>query len=115
VTLLEWARTWGRRGAAVETAPAAAPPPKRPSPRIGAQYMGLYTYLENRYASNVVLTFQQMESLMGFALPAQASTEREWWTSAVVDADRHSDAWSAARRTAIPNLPARTVSFEREP
>jgi hypothetical protein len=80
---------------------------------VAARYSALYTYLERRYASNVVLTFEQMESLLGFSLPAPAWTEREWWTNPTDDTDRHSDAWLAARRTATPNLLARTVAFER--
>jgi hypothetical protein len=83
------------------------------TPSVSARYVALYTYLQNRYASNVVLTFEQMESLLGFALPAPAWTERDWWTSPADDTDRHSDAWTVAERTATPNLSARTVAFER--
>ena len=115
MTLFEWAwaRWWTaapapqRRVSVVPAQPAA--------PRVGARYSALYTYLERRYASTVVLTFEQMESLLGFSLPAPAWTEREWWTSPADDTDRHSDAWSAARRTATPNLLARNVAFERLP
>ena len=32
----------------------------------------------HRYASTVVLTFDQMESLLGFALPEAAHKERAW-------------------------------------
>jgi hypothetical protein len=39
----------------------------------------------------------------------------DWWTNPTDDVDRHSDAWKVARRTATPNLPARTVAFERLP
>jgi hypothetical protein len=88
---------------------------ERPTPRVPAEYLSLYTYLERRYASTVVLTFEQMEALLGFALPESASTERDWWTSAALCKDRHSDAWTGARRTATPNLLARTVAFERLP
>jgi len=77
--------------------------------------MALYTYLQHRYASNVVLTFEQVESLVGFSLPPRARTERDWWTTLTRDTDRHSDAWTVAQRTATPNLSARTVAFERLP
>jgi hypothetical protein len=69
--------------------------------------------LEHRFASTVVLTFEQVESLIGFALPGLASTERDWWTSGTPHADRHSEAWTVAGRSAAPNLLARTVVFER--
>jgi len=82
-------------------------------PPVPAEYVSLYTYLEHRYASIVVLTFEQMEALLGFALPASACTEPDWWTGAALQAHRHSAAWTEAGRTASPNLSARTVTFER--
>ena len=38
-----------------------------------------------------------------------------WCTATSKDMDGHSDAWTVARRTATPNLLARTVAFERLP
>ena len=32
-------------------------------------YQSLYEYLEHRYANTVVLTFAQIEDLLGFPLP----------------------------------------------
>jgi hypothetical protein len=80
---------------------------------VPAEYLSLSTYLEHRYATTVVLTFEQVEALLGFALPASASTEPGWWTMAAAPAHRHSAAWTEAGRTATPNLLARTVTFER--
>ena len=114
MTLLEWARAWWRTVTPVSERRASVVPTMA-TPRVAARYMALYTYLEHRYASNVVLTFEQMEALLGFSLPAAASTERDWWTSPVGEIDRHSEAWTVARRTATPNLLARTVAFERLP
>jgi hypothetical protein len=76
---------------------------------------GLYEYLENRYADTVVLTFGQIEDLLGFSLPDLARTDQEWWTSADLSTTetRCSDAWTLASRTARPNLMAKTVVFER--
>ena len=85
----------------------------RPKPRVPAEYLPLYTYLEHRYASTVVLTFDQMESLLGFTLPDAARSERDWWTDAPIRTARQSDAWTVASRTATPNLPAGVVAFER--
>jgi hypothetical protein len=82
---------------------------------VPAAYMPLYTYLERRYAVTVVLTFEQIESLLGFAPPSPAFADAEWWTRSQATADRHSTAWTAARRTAVPQLGARTVVFERLP
>ena len=113
MTLFEWGRALWR---------TATPVPERravvlmetATPPVAAPYMALYTYLQYRYASNVVLTFEQMEALLGFALPAPARAERDWWNP-VKDMDGHSNAWTVARRTATPNLLARTVAFERLP
>ena len=82
------------------------------TPRVPREYRGLYIYLEHRYASVVVLTFEQIEALLGFALPMLARTEREWWTD-VVDTQRHCAAWTGAGRTAAPNLAAGIITFER--
>jgi hypothetical protein len=106
-------RTWWRRIQRASERPTTVVPIERSTPRVPAAYVSLYTYLEHRYASSLVLTFDQMEALLGFALPASASTEREWWTGAAVHTHRHSAAWVGAGRTATPNLPARTVTFER--
>ena len=115
MTLLERAWAWWRKVAPVPKYRTAVVPRQPGAPHVAAQYLALYTYLERRYASNVVLTFEQMEALLGFTLPAVASTERDWWTNPTSDVDRHSEAWSVAHRTATPNLLARTVAFERLP
>jgi hypothetical protein len=91
------------------------PAPRHPS-RIPGPYASLYAYLERRYADMVVLTFGQIEDLLGFPLPDPARSRREWWTSDVEgEQPRQSDAWKLAGRTAKPNLLAQTVAFERAP
>jgi hypothetical protein len=113
--LLGPVRTWWRRAAPVAERPSSIfrMEQARRAPRVPAEYLPLYTYLEDRYASTVVLTFEQMEALLGSPLPTPASTEREWWTGDDARASRHSEAWVGAGRTATPNLAARTVTFER--
>jgi hypothetical protein len=82
---------------------------------MSGKYSQLYKYLENRYATTVVLQISEIEDILGFPLPPAARTDGTWWTVA----DRHtaegaySDAWTVASRTAVPNLQARTVVFER--
>ena len=90
-------------------------PRSQPRPRVREGYLPLYTYLERRYASSVVLTFEQMEALLGFALPVAARHEPGWWTSAAESGARDGEPWTAAKRTATPNLLARHVRFERVP
>ena len=84
---------------------------ERTAPGVPAAYLPLYTYLERRYASSAVLTFEQIEALLGFALPAPAYTEPAWWTGSALSA--HSEAWTGPAPTATPNLMARIVTFER--
>ena len=102
---------WGRAEPGPERVTIA--PRSLPKPRVRDGYLPLYTYLEHRYASIVVLTFEQMEALLGFALPAAARQEPEWWLSADGDGARDGEPWTAAKRTATPNLLARHVRFER--
>ena len=49
-------------------------------PPVPAAYMPLYTYLDRRYAGTVVLTFEQIEALLGFAPPSPGFADAEWWT-----------------------------------
>lgn len=116
-TLLAQLRTWWHRATPDATrAPATFQMEReRRAPRVPPEYMPLYTYLERRYASVVVLTFEQMEALLGGALPAPASSECGWWTAVATRTSQQSEAWVGAGRTATPNLAARTVTFERLP
>jgi hypothetical protein len=81
------------------------------------KYEGLYQYLEKRYADAVVLTFAQIESLLGFPLSDVARVDKAWWSNDEPDDPRqaHSLAWIRASRTATVNLGAQTVLFERTP
>jgi len=90
-------------------------PDPEPQPVMSGKYQSLYNYLHNRYADKVVLTFGQIESLLGFALPDQARLNRQWWTNAKAAAAEtdYSDCWILARRVATPNLLAQTVAFDR--
>ena len=90
-------------------------PPEEARPRVPAAYMPLYTYLDRRYAATVVLTFEQIEALLGFAPPSPAFADAAWWTDTCEASDRHTAAWTAARRRAVPQLGARIVAFERLP
>ena len=106
---------WRRRAVAadVDTPVVRA---QKPSMRaMTGKYKLLYEYLEHRYADTVVLTFAQIEDVVGFALPDQARREPAWWTH--VDGPEagpsYADAWRLASRTALPNLVAEIVTFDR--
>ena len=102
---------WHRDDAPVSLRVSSPDEPKSPVP---AAYMPLYAYLDRRYATTVVLTFEQIEALLGFAPPAPALADAAWWTGGGAN-DRHTAAWTAARRSAAPQLSARIVTFERLP
>jgi hypothetical protein len=82
---------------------------------MSGPYLALFDYLENRYANRVVLSFAQIEDLLNGPLPDQAHLRQEWWTDAEVEVgeSKCSDSWLLARRSATPNLLARTVLFAR--
>ena len=83
---------------------------------MAGTYRGLYNYLENRYSNTVVITFGQIEDLLGFPLPDRARTDREWWTADLSTTEPpHAQAWIQAGMTATPNLFAKNVVFERAP
>ena len=109
--MLNWMKR--RRGPVTYFQREPDPEPKRV---MSGKYRLLYKYLQNRYADTVVLTFGQIESLIGFALPDQARVSQQWWTNAEasVAGTNYSDSWTLASRIATPNLLAQTVAFERE-
>jgi len=79
------------------------------------KYKSLYEYLENRYAKTVVLTFAQIEDLLGFTLPDSARVHQAWWGNQDPNDNTphpHSRSRTLASRTATPNLQAQTVVFE---
>jgi len=80
-----------------------------------ANYRPLHTFLAGRFADRLVLTFGQMEDLLGFPLPAEARQHPSWWELPAGGAPRSEQAecWASAQRTATANLQAATVLFER--
>ena len=109
----KWMTNW--RVVAREPAIAQPVVRERHASAVSGEYSSLHKYLENRYADVIVLTFGQIEDLLGFTLPQLARTYHAWWTlgETNVEGPKHSDAWTLAGRTATPNLQARTVIFER--
>jgi hypothetical protein len=116
----KWIKRW--EAAVRDVAKANAPAAKRPTDAVPGNagkapggYATLHKYLTNRYADVVVLTFDQIEGLLGFRLPDSARTQQEWWTGrAEGDEPSCSGAWTMAGMTARPNLMAQTVVFECE-
>ena len=111
--MLDWMKR--RASTVLHERDVRADPPKLPVRAMSGKYLLLYKYLENRYADTVVLTFAEIEDLLGFTLPDQAHARQEWWTDAAVSGAglNYADSWVLASRTAIPNMLAHTVSFAR--
>lgn len=79
-----------------------------------ASYVPLQTYLKARSIGTVSLTFEEIETLLGFPLPPAARLYKEWWThGGTGEHAPQSTAWTDAGCKAWPNLFARSVSFER--
>jgi hypothetical protein len=88
--------------------------PRSSSSAVTAQYRSLYKYLHDRYADTVVLTFAEMEDLLGFTLPDVARVDHAWWANTDPDTPSpQSLSWMQANRTATPRFPAHVVVFER--
>jgi hypothetical protein len=89
-------------------------PTTRPS-AVRVEYRPLQKYLSERFSDAIVLTFDEIEDLLGARLPDAARLQATWWT----DADENgvqspqSHAWLDAKRNALPNLLSRRVRFER--
>lgn len=87
----------------------------KPAAALTGDYRPLHKYLHDRYADTIVMTFGEIEDLIGFSLPDAARVEPAWWASEVVNgvASPQSLSWSKADRAATPRLLAQVVVFER--
>jgi hypothetical protein len=76
-------------------------------------YLSLHKYLAARYATTVVMTFAEVEDLLGSPLPAPARQDPAWWNSDDQRNFGHSNSWRLASRGAVANLTSKMVTFER--
>jgi hypothetical protein len=115
-TVKELVRNWIRaRRAMTRSRSRAADDSTREASHDVGEYQLLHKYLRDRYADRVVLTFGEIEDLLGFSLPAPARLQQEWWdgTDPIADRSSQTDAWRLASRTARVNLSVQNVLFER--
>ena len=107
---------WKKRGTTEIARPRAAVHATQAAPPKAGEYQLLYKYLRDRYANRIVLTFAEIEDLLGFVLPDAARLQREWWacTDPIAPRSAQADSWMLASRTATVNLVAQSVVFERE-
>jgi hypothetical protein len=112
--MIHW-KTWFQKAKPIEPSMTRVVPDETHPARQCGVYQPLYKYLQNRYATTVVLKLSEIEDILGFALPASARTDRAWWTVADPNTSTgaYHGAWTSAKRTAVPNFLAGTVVFER--
>ena len=79
-------------------------------PQDSGAYRLLFKYLRDRFADRVVLTFNEIEDLLGFSLPESARLEHEWW---LIEPSPQSQSWTLANRSAVANLTSGRVVFDR--
>ena len=111
--MMEWWKRRKRAAADGRAAPLDTAPPGGGA--NAGEYHLLYKYLRDRYANRIVLTFGEIEDLIGFSLPAAARLHGAWWNSVVAIGLRSSqtNAWTLAGRSATVNMLAQSVIFER--
>ncbi len=79
-----------------------------------AKYDPLKEALQNEQSAEVILTFAQVEQLVG-PLPASAFNYDEWWSNENNQTTRHvqSRAWGAAGFAAHVDRRGRSVAFHK--
>jgi hypothetical protein len=82
----------------------------------GGKYELLHAYLRDRFADRIVLTFNEIEALIGSPLPDAARRESAWWSTAGAsdDSSEQSEAWTLANRRAEVSVAAQRVVFDRD-
>jgi hypothetical protein len=108
-------RLWQPSGKSRNAGFTAADPAHASDRHAGGEYQLLHEYLRDRFANRLVLTFAEIEDLLGFRLPDAARLQQEWWDGAGPNVPRSPqvEAWTLASRTATVNLSAQCVVFER--
>lgn len=77
------------------------------------KYDPLEKYLANYGKEEIIMTFADIERIIGFSLPASAVNHAEWWANESKDSSFHSHAkaWRSAGYQVRANRPERKVVF----
>ncbi|WP_342598104.1 hypothetical protein MHB48_10830 [Psychrobacillus sp. FSL H8-0483] len=75
----------------------------------GSKYEPLHKYLKSKDSRRFVMTFLEVEEVLGFNLPVSASKYMAWWDSASQHTQAYS--WTKAGFQAKPNLSEKKVEF----
>jgi hypothetical protein len=80
---------------------------------------GKYDSLRDRLMAfrspSVMMSFTEIEAILGAALPPSARSHREWWANETNPATRHVHcrSWQLAGYSAFPDMGAELVTFRR--
>lgn len=75
----------------------------------GSKYEPLQKFLKSKQSNRLIMTFSEVEDVLGFKLPASAYKYMAWWDGASQHTQAYS--WSKAGFTAKPNLKEKKVEF----
>lgn len=81
-----------------------------------AKYDPLERHLAMQKGDKLILSFRDIEAILGARLPLSAHRYGPWWANEPPDKTRHtqSRAWRLAGWAAFPNLEIEKVTFVRE-
>jgi hypothetical protein len=79
------------------------------------KYEPLCSHLRKEAASQISLTFAEIERLLGATLPASAKRYEAWWANERSEDTRHVQcrAWRDAGYVALPDLVSQAVTFQK--
>jgi hypothetical protein len=79
------------------------------------KYAPLSRYLGLQSSQQIVLTFTEIEKILGADLPRSAATYPEWWANETNPESTHTQcrAWLAAGYKAYPDIASNIVRFTR--
>lgn len=82
-----------------------------------SNYDSLYYYLVDARGDILHVSFEELESILGFSLPPSARLHRQWWSNRRRGCQRnHIVAWNAAGwMTKDVNVENETLTFVRRP
>ncbi|WP_066066183.1 DUF7662 domain-containing protein [Neobacillus soli] len=75
----------------------------------GSKYEPLYQFLKSKDSNRLVMTYKEVEDVLGFTLPPSASKYLAWWDSASQHTQAYS--WTKAGFKANPNLKDKKIEF----
>lgn len=81
---------------------------------MASKYDRLRRHLNVRTAGSVVMSFREIETILGSKLPASARKYSAWWANEEGETSHvQARAWMDAGRRATVNLTAETVEFSK--